>query len=377
MTVRNKAAQCVIIRVQGWAYALCALFFLGRLSFADPVLAPPPATERIQALIRDLGREYALPPTTWGGAIRQGSLQALQVFLERSERAASRAAQQELLKIGKAAVPQLIAALKTADGRKAEAIAQILGATGHREVLYPLLRLADDPDQVLRARFAAALGVVRQGDQSQWALLLAGTWLAGEWLLLADTLLKDEPMIGELDQARLNWFREAQQETFTAGLQAIRSLAPNARASSIPVQEVWANIVAWDKCWANAHPFLAVEAVADNPWNNRFWCERTLGTLSEYDLLIGEMRRLFIEERLRREASGRLHTPFGKLMEELQSMSYGAEPFPAGSEEAERFSLSGYVRSGMLIQDYGYDRKTGAWTPLDRLYFGVNGDRIE
>ena len=367
-----------MLRSPGWVCALCMLLLLDRSAIADPGLSPPspPSVEKISSLIRDLGREYVSPPLVWGGAETEASRDALQIFRETCERTASRAAMQELLRIGKPAVAPLVAALRSAEGRKAQAIAQILGAVGGHTTLYPLLRLADDPDQVLRARLAAAVALAQQGDPSEWLLLQAGVCLSGEWLLLADTLSEKGMITSDLDRARLKWFHDAQQQEFTAGVGAMRSLAPRAPAASVPIQDVWATIVAWDKCWSKGHPFLAVQVVADDPWHNRFWCERTLGTLSEYGPPVGEMRRGFIDQRLR-ALSGPRPVPLARLMEELEAMSYGAEPFPAGSKEAQRFSLSGYVRSGMVIRNYGYDRKTGAWLPLDTVYFGVNGDNAE
>lgn len=367
-----------MLRNPGWVCALCLFLVPDRSAIADRGLSPPSATsvEKIESLIRDLGREYALPPTIWGGAVTADSRDALQIFRETSQRAASRAAMQELLRIGKPAVAPLVAALRSAEGLKAQAIAQILGNVGGHSTLYPLLRLADDPDQAFRARFAASVALAQQGDPSEWPLLLAGACLTGEWLLLADTIAQKAILTNDLDRARLKWFHDTQQQAFAAGVGALRSLAPTAPAASVPIEDVWATVVAWDKCWSKGHPFLVVQVVADDAWQNRFWCQRTLGTLSEYGPLVGEMRRAFIGQRLR-ALSGPRAVPLGKLMEKLEAMSYGAEPFPAGSNEAQRFSLSGYVRSGMLTQNYGYDRKTGAWLPLDREYFGVNGDNEE
>jgi hypothetical protein len=276
------------------------------------------------------------------------------------------------LKTGKAAVPQLIDALKTAEGRKAEAIAQILGSIGGRETLYPLLRLADDPNQVLRVRLAATMSAAKQGDQSQWPLLIAGLWLSGEWLLLSDALSGSKLVNNELDRHRLQWYREAQQETFSAVRSALHSLAPNASPAFVPEEKIWETVIAWNKWWTKGRPFQAVEVLADDPWQNRFWCKRTLGTLAEYGPMVAEMRRLFIEARLSHYGE-RQNIPFARAVAELESMNYSVEPFAQGSKESVRFSLSGYVQSNMITYDYGYDRKTGAWVLLGRTFIGYDG----
>ena len=138
----NKAGLGIALHVLGWACAMSAGLFSRAPSLAAPALTPTPSpvAQRIQGLISDLGREYAMPPPAWGGAVPTDSLEDMQVFRETCERSACRSAMQDLLKIGKPAAPQLIAALRTAEGRKAEAIAQILGSIGGHEVLYPVFQ---------------------------------------------------------------------------------------------------------------------------------------------------------------------------------------------------------------------------------------------
>ncbi len=336
---------------------------------AEPTSSPFSA-EKVQALIGELRREYALPPTPWGGAVLPGSLEALQAVCEGAERAASQAAKEELIRIGKPALPQVIGALQTAQGREAQALAQVLSAVGGRETMYPLLRLADDPNQEWRARLAAAVAVARQGDQSQWPLLLAGLWLSGERRLLSDAIAGTSLVSNDLDRARLQWFRRRNNRTFEEVRNVVATLAPQTRAASVPADDIWGTIVAWDKWWTKARPFRTLTLLSDDPWRNRVWCERTLGTLSEYGPLVGEMRRLFIEERLK--TASKKGEALSGVMADLASMTYGAEPFPTGTREAERFSLSGYVRTGSLISNYGYGRKTGTWVLIDKVLLGVD-----